>query len=172
MYSRQDRKTHHWIPLEQVSHFSNGTYLCLDWSPSCISILSNQWAMNSVLLFQPWGGMSSQTWISLAYIFSGCADAPWRKPKCFTSLSVVFPVSATYSQALLQGLKLGPFVLTNVTTCKLFLAQKSSLRDLIFGLVSPARARTRAGACPPSTLPSLAGQPVLVLNSLAWLWLS
>lgn len=38
------------------------------------------------------------------------------------------------------GPKLGPFVQTNVTTCKLFLAQKSSLRDLIFGLVSPARA--------------------------------
>lgn len=87
------------------------------------------------------------------YIFSSLADAPWRKPNCFTSLSVVFPESATYSQALLQGLKLGPFVLTNVTTCKLFLAQKSSLRDLIFGLVSPARARTRAGARAPPLPP-------------------
>lgn len=71
--------------------------------------------------------------------------------------SVVFPVSAAYSLALLQGPKLGPFVLTNVTTCKLFLAQKSSLRDLIFGLVSPARTRTRAGALPPPTPPKPAG---------------
>lgn len=156
-----------------MSHFSNGTWLCWDWSPSCISILFNQWAINSLLFFQPWGWMSSQTWISLGYIFSGCADAPRRKPNCFTSLSVVCPVSAAYSQALLQGLKLGPFVLTNVTTCKLFLAQKSSLRDLIFGLVSPARARTRAGHAPhPHLLPPLASHPVLVLNSLAWLWLS
>lgn len=94
------------------------------------------------------------------YIFSG---APRRKSNCFSSLSVVFPLSAAYSQALLQGLKLGPFVLTNVTTCKLFLAQKSSLRDLIFGLVSPARAGTRAGA---RALP-LSGHPVLVRDSLA-----
>lgn len=70
---------------------------------------------------------------------------------------VVFPLSAAYSLASLQGPKLGPFVLTNVTTCKLFLAQKSSLRDLIFGLVSPARTRTRAGALLPPTPPKPAG---------------
>lgn len=31
------------------------------------------------------------------------------------SLSIVWQMSGTYSQSLLQALKLGPFVLTNVT---------------------------------------------------------
>lgn len=82
----------------------------------------------------------------------------------FTSLYVV-PVSAAYSQALLQGPRLGPFVLTNVTTCKLFLARKSSLGGLIFGLVSPLAGHTRARAPappPPLPSPSLAGRPMLV----------
>lgn len=101
--------------------------------------------MKSVLLFQPWGWMSSQTWISLATISWALLMLHEGSHTASPVLSVVFTVSATYSLALLQGLKLGPFVLTNVTTCKLFLAQKSSLRDLIFGLVSPTRAHTRAG---------------------------
>lgn len=91
-------------------------------------LTSGLWAQ--YCCWRPWGWMSSQTWISLDCIFSGCADAPWRKPNCSTSLSVACPVSAAYSQALLQGLKLGPFVLTNVTTCKLFLAPKKQLKGL------------------------------------------
>lgn len=103
---------------------------------------SNHWAINPAQLFQPWAKLSIQACLGNRFL---CC-VPGEKANCFTSLSVVFPVSVAHSPASLQGLKLGPFVLSNVTTCKLFLAQKSSLRDLIFGLVSPARACTRAGA--------------------------
>lgn len=113
-------------------------------------------------------------------MFGACADALWRGGKTSSArLYVAFSESATYSPAWPQGSKVGQFVLTNVTTCKLFLAQKSSLRDLIFGLVSPARAHTRAGECAPPSLsflppPSLArlispsqSQPALALAGLA-----
>lgn len=95
--------------------------------------------------------------MNLGYIFSGFVVAPYTQPNCFNRLSVFCTVSGAYSQSLLQGLKLGPFVLTNVMTCKLFLARKSSLRDLIFGLVSPVGAHTRAGAV--SQPPPLLGPP-------------
>lgn len=60
----------------------------------------------------------------------------------------MLPVRAAYS----QGLKLGPFVLTNVMTRKLFLAQKSSLGGLIFALLSPVGEWTRARAHAPPLL--------------------
>lgn len=60
--------------------------------------------------------------------------------------SFVWQKSATYSQSLLQGVELEPFVLTNVMTCKLFLARKSSLRDLIFGRVNQLE-HTRVRTC-------------------------
>lgn len=86
---------------------------------------------------------------------------------CFTGLCVL-PVSAAYSQACLQGLKLGPFVQTNVMTRKLFLAQKSSLGGLIFALLSPVGEWTRARAHAPPLLSAPPSQATRCWSVQAW----
>lgn len=138
----------------------------------------NQWAINSLPLFRHWGRMHSRTWISLGYTLPRCAEAPWRKPNRFTGL---FCCPPNWVQPILRlCCRLYNWDHLFWSTWRLVsfsLAQKSSLRDLIFGLVSTARARTLAAPQPPSNPttsqppPSSSGHPVQVLNKLAWLWL-